>query len=124
MKNNKHTVAFYQKQKDKLDKTLRYYGTLQEQLKAQLETYMRSYYQKQNKLDAFSKASYDLMKYATREITREEFLSKYSFINDDNYIYYTFVQYGHIYSMLNKKRNEYKEFIANFKKVYPEEVLV
>lgn len=124
MKNNKHTVAFYQKQKNKLDNILIYYGTLQEQLKTQLETYMRGYYQKENKPDALSKASYDLMKYATREITREEFLGKYSFINNDNYIYYTFIQYGHIYSMLNKKRNEYKEFIANFKTVYPEEVLV
>lgn len=124
MKNNKHSIAFYQKQKNKLNNTLIYYATLQKELKFQLEAYLIKYYQNMNKPDAFSKASYDLMKYASREITREEFLSKYSFINDDNYIYYTFVQYGHIYSMLNKKRNEYKDFIVNFKKVYPEEVLV
>ncbi len=124
MKNNKHTVAFYQKQKAKLYNNLIYYGSLQEQLKFQLEAYMRNYYQKINNPDAFSKASYDLMKYASRELSREEFLSKYSFITQDNYTYYNFIQYGRIYSMLDKKRKEYKEFIANFKVVYPEEVLV
>ena len=124
MKNNKHTVAFYQKQKTKLDKTLNYYTTLQEQLKQHIEAYMRKHYQEHNKPDAYSKASYDLMKYANREITRNEFISKYAFINNDNYTYYTLIQYGHVYSMLDKKRKEYKSFMDNFKKIYPNEVLV
>lgn len=124
MKNNKHSVAFYQKQKDKLDKTLEYYSTFQEQLKNHLEAYMRKYYQEHNKPDAYSKASLDLMKYANREITREMFISRYAFINQDNYTYYTLIQYVNIYSMLDKKRKEYKAFMDTFKKMYPAEVLV
>lgn len=124
MKNNKHSISFYQKQKNKLDKDLNYYSTLQEQLKDHIEAFMRNYYTKQHKPEAYSKAFYDLMRYATRRISRIDFLSKYSYINDDNYTYYTFIQYGHVYNMLEKKRNEYKEFMHNFKRIYPEEVLV
>ena len=124
MKNNKHTIAFYQKQKDKLDIALKYYADFQEQLKGNIEAFIRKYYRERNQPNGYSKASYDLMRYATREISRDEFMSRYSFVGEDNHIYFILIQYGHVYSMMDKKRKEYKAFMDHFKKDYPNEVLV
>lgn len=124
MKNNKHSIAFYQKQKDKLEKTINDYAAIIEQEKEYLEAYIRTYYRECHSPEGYSKTVYDLMKYAQREMTRSEFLEKYNFLIKDNSAYMTLIQYAHNYMILDKLRKEYRTFKDNFKKVYPEGVLV
>lgn len=124
MKNNKHSIAFYQKQKEKRDKTLNDYSEILSQEKEYLEAYIRKYYQEHHSPEVYSKATYDLMKYVNREMTKNEFLNKYGFLAQDNSIYFTLIQYAHNFMILEKLRKEYRIFLTKFKEVYPNEVLV
>lgn len=122
MRNNTHSLAFYQKKKDKISEELDLYLSLLERNKILLEEAILKNYE--HTPEEASHAKLDLYKYASKTMSREEFIFRHSFILKDNYMYYTFIQYRNLYNMTEKKKKELETFLKLVKQLYPNGQLI